>query len=296
LIGFLGARAIPGVELVEPRRYRRTVELDGVRGTLEVQPLDGEPALALALRLPAAFRARVVARVRRLFDLDADPREIGRVLGADRQLASLVRARPGLRVPGAWDGFELAVRAILGQQVTVRGATTLAGRLVAAHGQPLDGTGGLSPPLVTDALAPPLGTDGLSPPLGTGGLTHLFPTAARLKDADLTALGLVAARARAIAGLAAAVDGGALALDAGPLEQAVARLVALSGIGPWTAHYIAMRALGQPDAFPSGDLGLRRALGLSERALERRAEAWRPWRAYAAMHLWASLTPEKEPR
>ncbi|MGH7789571.1 MAG: DNA-3-methyladenine glycosylase family protein, partial [Candidatus Binatia bacterium] len=183
-------------------------------------------------------------------------------------LRPLVDAAPGLRVPGAWDPFELAVRAILGQQVTVKGATTLAGRLAAAFGRPVD--------------------------CGDG-LTHVFPTAAVLAEADVAALGMPRARAETVRALARAVANGSLVLDAPlGLDDALTRLCAVPGIGPWTAQYVAMRAFGEPDAFPAGDLGLRSALGngggpLAEAAVVRAAEAWRPWRAYAALHLWSSL-------
>jgi len=207
----------------------------------------------------------VVERVRRIFDLDADPLRITDHLRGSSLLQPMLDAQPGLRVPGAWDAFELAVRVILGQQVTVQGATTLAGRLVQAFGTPVE---------------------------GGGGLTHLFPQPTMLANADLARIGLPRARAATIRALATSVTRGGLILDASQgLEEAVERLCALPGMGPWTAHYIAMRALGEPDAFPSTDLGLRRALGngagpLPATEVSRLAEAWRPWRAYAALHLW----------
>jgi AraC family transcriptional regulator of adaptative response / DNA-3-methyladenine glycosylase II len=201
--------------------------------------------------------------VRRLFDLDADPQRIAEHLGRDDALAPRLVRRPGLRIPGAWDGFETAVRAVLGQQVTVRGARTLAGRLAAAFGDPID---------------------------AGAGLTRCFPPAERLVDADLTRIGLPARRAAAINRLAAEVASGAIVLDgtADP-ERTRAQLLGLDGFGPWTADYIALRALGEPDAFPAGDLGLRKALGLPAAALAARAESWRPWRGYAAITLWSSL-------
>jgi AraC family transcriptional regulator of adaptative response / DNA-3-methyladenine glycosylase II len=211
---------------------------------------------------------RIVERVRRMFGLDADPHRIGSHLRQSPRLAAMVDALPGLRVPGAWDAFELAVRAVLGQQVTVRAATTLAGRLVQAYGAPVEGLG--------------------------VGLSHLFPPPATLAEADVAALGMPRTRAATIRALAAAVSRGELVLDAaGGLNHAVARLCAIPGVGPWTAHYIAMRAFGEPDAFPATDLGLRRALAggrgpLHATELLRLAEAWRPWRAYAAMYLWAA--------
>jgi len=265
-IAFLAPRAIPGVEEVTPDAYRRSVVVDGVPGVVEVRP----PAAGryLALHVPgelAGGLARLVTAARRLFDLGADPHEIGTQLGRDRALARRVRRCPGLRVPGAWDGFEVAVRAILGQQVTVRGATTLIGRLVASLGTPL--------------------------PEPRGAVGRLFPAPERVADARLETIGLPRVRAEAVRALARAVAAGRLRLDASAgLEEAVAALVELPGVGPWTAHYVAMRALGEPDAFPAGDLGLRRALLrgrlASARELAARAEAWRPWRAYAAMYLW----------
>jgi AraC family transcriptional regulator of adaptative response / DNA-3-methyladenine glycosylase II len=250
------------VEWVEGGSYRRTIRAGAAPGFLEVAPATDGPALRLRIAAPpGAGLDRLVRRVRRLFDLDADPGRIGGDLGRDPFLAPAVRAHPGLRVPGAWDGFETTVRAILGQQVSVRGATTMAGRLVAALGEPIPSAG--------------------------GGLTHLFPAPADVARADLSELGVPGARRACLAAVARAVASGSLALDgAASLDDAVARLTALPGIGPWTAQYVAMRALGEPDAFPAGDLALKRETGLNEAALVKRAESWRPWRAYAAMYLW----------
>jgi AraC family transcriptional regulator of adaptative response / DNA-3-methyladenine glycosylase II len=218
----------------------------------------------------------IIARIRALFDLAADPQAIGADLSRDPALAPLVAARPGLRVPGAWDGLELAVRALLGQQITVRAATALAGKLVAAHGEPL--------------------TPGLAGRIE--GLTHVFPGARALAAADLGVLGMPRARAAALSAVAAAVIADPLLFSPRrTLDEVVARLKALPGIGEWTAQYIAMRQLREPDAFPHGDLGLMRALTdaagrrPTPAELLARAEAWRPWRAYAALHLWASETP-----
>ncbi|MDQ2827533.1 MAG: helix-turn-helix domain-containing protein [Chloroflexota bacterium] len=270
LLSYLAYRAIPGVEEVIDGRYRRTVALPRSRGIIELEPLAGAHTVALRLCLDDLRDLSLVAqRCRGVFDLDADPAAIEAVLGADALLAPLVAARPGLRVPGSFDGFELAVRAILGQQVSVAGARTLAGRLVAALGEP---------------LAEP-----------RGALTHLFPTPERLAGADLQGLGLTRGRVVALQALARAIVAGGLTLDRGAdWEQTTARLRELPGIGPWTASYIAMRALGDPDACPVADLGLRRALerrGLAgdPKSIAARAEAWRPWRAYATHHLWASL-------
>lgn len=274
---FLAARAIAGVEVVEAERYRRTFALDGAHGTIEVVPLAGRAALAVAIRC-ANVRAlpSIVARVRRVFDLGADVSAINAQLAGDAFLAPLVAARPGLRVPGAWDGFELAVRAVLGQQITVGAARMLAGKLVAAYGETLEAA---------------LAEEG-------SGLTHVFPTPARLAGAPLAALGMPRARAATLAALAAsAADDPRLFERARDLDAAIARLRALPGIGDWTAHYVAMRALREPDAFPASDLGLLRAMASADgtrptaAALASRAEAWRPWRAYAAQHLWTADAP-----
>ncbi len=272
MAAFLAARAIPGVEAVTAGRYRRTIELGGCQGTVEVAPVAARDALAATIRfsdvkaLPA-----IVARLRRVFDLGSDVAAIAAQLAEDPHLAPLVAARPGLRVPGAWDGFEMAARAILGQQVTVAAARQLAGKLVAAHGTPLR-------PAADDA-----------------GLTTVFPRPERVAAADLTALGMPRARAAALSALgAAAAADPTLFQPEGDLEAAVTRLRALPGIGEWTAQYIALRALREPDAFPAADIGLLRAMTGKDgvrptpAALLARAEAWRPWRAYAAQHLWTA--------
>ncbi len=274
IVAFLADRAIPGVEVVDGDGYRRTIDLRGRHGTIEVAPANGRNALVATIRFPdPRGLPAIVRRIRRVFDLGADVRVINAQLEADPILAPLVRARPGLRVPGAWDGFELAIRAILGQQITVTGARRLLGRLVERHGEPLRGVEGDAP-----------------------GLVVVFPTPERLVQADLSSLGMPRARAAAISGLAAASAGDPdLFRRDASLVAAVARLTALSGVGEWTAQYIAMRALREPDAFPAADVGLLRALtgrdGMrpSPVAALARAEAWRPWRAYAAQHLWTSL-------
>jgi len=270
MLGFLAARAISGVEQVHDGTYRRTFAIGSVHGVVEVARCLGADALRVAIRVSdVVVLSDVVARVGRVFDLAAEPQAIAALLGRDPLLAPLVAARPGLRVPGGWDGFELAVRAILGQQVSVAGARTLAGRLVARYGVPL--------------------ADGEM----DDGLTHVFPTAARLADADPTSLGVPRSRGAALVALARATqDDAALFRTAQSLDDAVARLRALPGIGEWTAQYVALRVLREPDAFPANDLGLQRALAdasgrrPSTRELARHAEAWRPWRAYAAQHLW----------
>jgi AraC family transcriptional regulator, regulatory protein of adaptative response / DNA-3-methyladenine glycosylase II len=266
VLAYLGGRAIPGVEAVEAESYRRTFRLGASTGTIQVTH---EPARhALSVRIdgvgPLPVR-QIVARVRRLFDLDADPAAITAALGADPIVGPRLAQAPGLRVPGTFDPFELAIRAVLGQQVSVKGATTLAGRVVQRSGTPLSAA--------RDAL------------------THLFPTPEALARADLSGLGLTTGRAQALKSLAEACASGACELKPGvSLEESVARLVTLPGIGEWTAHYVALRALGEPDAFPAADLGLRKVAGggvpLAPRALEGMAEAWRPWRGYAALLLW----------
>ncbi|MDJ0608859.1 MAG: AlkA N-terminal domain-containing protein [Kiloniellales bacterium] len=284
LLGYLEARATPGVEAVAGGAYRRSLTLDGEPAWVAVTRPSAEPALRLEVSTPGARGLlTLVNRLRRMFDTDADPQEIAAHLGRDAVLSDLVAARPGLRLPGAWDGFELGVRAILGQQVTVKGATTLAGRLAAAFGAPMD-----SP----EVWGP-----------NAWGLTRRFPTPACLAECDPGVVGLPKARARAIRAFAAAVRDGALAFDGSQsARELAAALTALPGIGRWTADYITLRALGDPDAFPAGDLGLIRAarrLGIAddESSLRTRAEAWRPWRAYAAQYLWLSdlAAPDAKP-
>jgi len=261
LLAWLGTRAIPGVEEVTDGVYRRMLPI----GLLELEPRPdaGHVVARLDVRDVTAV-AGVVATSRMLLDLDADPTEINAVLGADPLLHDSVTHRPGLRVPGCIDGFELAVRAVLGQQVSVAAARTFAGRLVLRCGA---------------AVETPIGA-----------LTHAFPTAAAVADADLAGLGLTGARVRTLRALAVAVADGALHLDpTADRDETRARLGALPGIGPWTVDYVAMRALRDPDAFPASDLVLRRRLGPDG---AEQAERWRPWRSYAAMHLWAQATEE----
>jgi AraC family transcriptional regulator of adaptative response / DNA-3-methyladenine glycosylase II len=283
MVRFLAPRATPGVEEVHAACYRRTVSIDGAHGVVEVEPVPGANHLVARLRLSsAAGLIHVTERLRRIFDLGADPEPITAHLRGDPRIALHVAAFPGLRIPGAWDGFELAVRAILGQQVSVASATTLAGRLAAAYGEPLR----------IDRIVD-----------GSAGLQLVFPQPAVLARANLTNVGIPRARAAAINALADAVDSGALVLDASRgLEASVQTLSALPGIGEWTAQYVAMRALREPDAFPATDLGLRRALGDGSRLvaaadLLKAAEAWRPWRAYAAVYLWTmDGTAARKPR
>jgi AraC family transcriptional regulator of adaptative response / DNA-3-methyladenine glycosylase II len=279
MLAFLALRAIPGVEVVSGGAYARTIALGDQQGVVSVEC--GEGAFVKAtIRFPRLDALPVIiARIRRVFDLGADPIAIGAHLAEDPLLASLVAARPGLRVPGAWDGFELGVRAILGQQITVPAARRLAGSLTGTCGKPL-----------RDARA------------NRAGLTHVFPDPGRVAASDLTTLAMPRARIGALSSLARALVADPSFLDAGRgLDEAARRLRALHGIGEWTAQYIAMRQLREPDAFPVGDSGLMRALAArvghrpTSAELLSRAERWRPWRAYAAAHLWASLTPANTP-
>jgi AraC family transcriptional regulator of adaptative response / DNA-3-methyladenine glycosylase II len=264
IIAVLKAHAIPGVEAVTDDAYARIITLGGHHGTAVVSP--GAPgSLTARIDFPVLrFLPQIVARLRRIFDLAADPDPIDAVLAGDPGLAPLVAERPGLRVPGAWDGFELAVRVILGQQVSVAAGGRLAGKLVRLFGTPVETT--------------------------IPGLTGLFPTPARLvAEAEVLSLHLNMPRARAaaIVNLARAAMEAPDLLERGEgLEASVRRLCAVPGIGPWTAQCIALFALREPDAFPPRDVSLQRALGLTDRPLLARAEGWRPWRAYGAMHLW----------
>ena len=285
-LGFLAARAIPGVEQVTADRYARTVQTAASPGIIELIPRPGQGHVLLRARLSGLGAVGpVVGGARRLLDADADPAAIGAALAADDLIAPLVRARPGLRVPGAYDGFELAVRAVLGQQVSVAAASTFAGRLAARHGIPLSADAIADTPAAaaagTPAGATPIRTAGLP------GLSVVFPGPEVLAGADLDGLGLTTARQRTLRALASAAASGQLTLDPGadPGEIA-AQLACLPGIGPWTTGYILMRAAGDPDAFPASDLGLRRALARLA-APPGHAARWRPWRAYAAMHLWS---------
>lgn len=273
LLAFLRTRALPGVEQVDARSYARVFGAADAPCWLRLSAWpNGDHALKLELHgTQPAQLLPVVTRLRRMFDLDADPAAIARMLGAGGVLQPLLHAHPGLRLPGGWDGFEIAVRAVLGQQVSVAAARTLATRIVQRWGEPL--------------FVPTL-----------PGLERLFPTPEQLADADLREIGVTTARASTIRGIAQALLDGRIDFRAEqPLDAFVARWVALPGIGEWTAHYMAMRALSHPDAFPAADLILRRAAAgdapeLSTKALTELAEAWRPWRAYAVMHLWRSAS------
>jgi AraC family transcriptional regulator, regulatory protein of adaptative response / DNA-3-methyladenine glycosylase II len=264
LLAHFAARAVPGVEAVADGEYRRSVRLEGGPAVLG---LAVDPGGGVRMRVWGADSGGAASLARRLFDLDADPAAVAGALGADPLIGRLVRAAPGRRVPGAVDGAELAVRAVLGQQVSVPGAATVAGRLAAAYGSRL--------------------------PTPVGNVTRLFPTAEALAAVDPAELPMPRARARALTGLCAALAAGEVDLRPGAdPDVAEAALLSLPGIGPWTASYVRLRALGDRDAFPASDLGIRRgleALGAdgSARAALARADAWRPLRAYAAQHLWA---------
>ena len=262
---FLRARAIPGVEAFEADSYARVIRVDSGHALIRVRPLPGRDALELRVSgAPAAALYRIAGTARRVFDLTADPRQIARDLGTDQPLRALVRRRPGLRIPGAWDPFECAVRAVLGQQVSVPAARTLAARLVERFGAPVS----------TPAA----------------GLTRAFPAPQPLANGNFDGLGITGARIEALRALARAVADGQVDFDAGA-ERLSEQLTALRGFGAWTAQYVALRALGEPDALPEGDLVLRRMAGngarpLTVRGLRQRAESWRPWRGYATLHLW----------
>jgi AraC family transcriptional regulator of adaptative response / DNA-3-methyladenine glycosylase II len=288
-LGFLAARAIPGVEQVSADRYARTVRTAAGPGIIELIPRPGQGHVLLRARLSGLGAVGpVVGGARRLLDADADPAAIGTALAADELIAPLVRARPGLRVPGAYDGFELAVRAVLGQQVSVAAASTFAGRLAARLGVPLPAEGVPDDPsgASTDPASGTTADAAASRAAGLPGLSVVFPGPEVLAGADLDGLGLTTARQRTLRALAAAAASGRLTLDPGadPGELA-ARLAGLPGVGPWTIGYILMRAAGDPDAFPAADLGLRRALARLGAPAGHDAR-WRPWRAYAALQLW----------
>ena len=259
VLRFLALRAIPGVEQVRDAEYSRTFVLDGKAGQLAVKAAEGDAAI-LRVEYPEPSQLfRIVERTRRIFDLGADPQLIAAQLETDPLMRPMLKRLPGLRVPGAWDGFELAVRAILGQQVSVAAATTMSGRIARSFGERFNRHG--------------------------PGESRLFPDAAVLAGADLRSIGLTKQRAATIQELAMRVASGEIRFDA-PIDGLRRALLSVRGIGPWTVEYVAMRALGEPDAFPDTDLALRKAVpdGLLERSAQ-----WRPWRAYGAMYLWMSL-------
>jgi AraC family transcriptional regulator of adaptative response / DNA-3-methyladenine glycosylase II len=271
MLAFLGKRAIPGIERVGTDSYERVIGPADASTWIRITAERAKPELLLEISAvdPRAI-PDIVRRVRRMFDLDADLAAVHALLRDEPLLAKAIRKRPGLRVPGGWDGFEIAVRAVLGQQISVAGATTLARRIVETYGESRSAA-----------------RDGLD----RAGLDRIFPTPERLRDAPLETIGLPKSRVATLRSLATAVIEQRIHFGTGQrLDAFVESLVALPGIGPWTAHYVALRALGHPDAFPAGDLVLQQVLGgdarLGERATDARSQAWRPWRAYAVLHLW----------
>ncbi|WP_374384949.1 AlkA N-terminal domain-containing protein [Dongia sp.] len=272
ILAFFAARAVPGLEEVSGGRYRRAIALGDHQGWIEIAHDGRHDSLVAAIHFPdlKALPA-IIARIRRVFDLGADVEQIGAHLTRDPTLAPLIAERPGLRAPGGWDGFEMAIRAILGQQVTIGAARNLAAKLIALCGRELP------------------------PTLRLGSLTHTFPTPADLGTADLSSLGMPGARRETLRHMALAAAGDPdLFRAAGSIEETVARLRAIKGIGDWSAHYIALRVVREPDAFPASDIGILRGATPaggqrpSPQALLQQAEKWRPWRAYAAQHLWAA--------
>jgi AraC family transcriptional regulator of adaptative response / DNA-3-methyladenine glycosylase II len=273
MLVYLRARAIPGVEVVDQGRYLRTVEVKGKLGSIEVSHQPERQSLSVNIRFPdVRLLPAIVARVRRQFDLGADIETIDDHLSSDPVLAALVAQRPGLRAPGGWDGFEIAVRAVLGQQISVAAARRLAGKLSALYGR-----------AVPKAF------------LIHEDLSHVFPTAKRLASAGSIGLAIPAARLTALKALAeAALADPNLFRPFGSIEETVTRLRTIRGVGEWTAQYIALRAIREMDAFPASDIGLLRGVAAMDGEkttttdLLNRAESWRPWRAYAAQHLWAA--------
>lgn len=271
MLAFLAQRAIPGVEAVTDGIYSRTIQIEEAIGSIQVSHEPRANSLRVNVSFPEVKALPgIVSRIRRLFDLGADTLSIGEILGRDAALSPLVTCRPGLRLPGAWDGFEIGVRAILGQQVSVAAATRLAGRLVTAFGRPL------------------------GPGLEQLGLTHVFPSPAQLAAGNVAAIGMPEQRGIAIRELAAAVTGNPRLFEPyADLSTAIEVLTRLPGVGVWTANYIAMRVMAENDAFLADDVALHRILSLgtgrsAAQGLLKRAEHWRPWRAYAVVHFWTA--------
>jgi AraC family transcriptional regulator of adaptative response / DNA-3-methyladenine glycosylase II len=272
-LGFLSGRATPGVEHVTDDAYHRTLTVPGGRGFVSVVQAPGGKHLEISISgIDGQCHQDIVAAAARVFDIDAPLDDVAAALSGDAVLARLLGLFPGVRVPGAWDGFELTIRAILGQQISVKAATTLAGRIAQRYGEKLE----------TDEPAP------------SSSLKYLFPTAKRLSRAKLDNIGLVRSRAETIRTVASAAAKGDIEFDGHLTPEEFRRdLKSIRGIGEWTAQYVSMRALKDPDAFPDSDLALVKAIAFPERVtpkeLKLRAEAWRPYRAYAAMLLWSSL-------
>jgi AraC family transcriptional regulator of adaptative response / DNA-3-methyladenine glycosylase II len=270
LSSWLRVRAVPGVAHADGNAYRRTLRLPRGAAVVSLEPVNGHITCTLTLESMSDLTT-AVRQCRRLLDLDADPMSVVEVLSKDRRLSPIVRKHPGLRAPGAVDGTELAIQAVLGQQVSLAAARTLAARLVTAHGDVIK-------------IADPT-------------LTHVFPNAEAIAEADLSKLGVPATRRATLHALATAIARGSLTLDPGAdRADTYTKLLAIAGIGEWTAGYIVMRALGDPDTFLPGDLGIKKAgarlgLGANARTISEHAAAWRPWRTYATHQLWATLTP-----
>ena len=268
-LGFLAARCIPAIETCHDGTYSRTLIVAGHHAVLHATPMTNQHLRVRLEGAPSNALPGLIARLRRVFDLDADPARISAELSCDPLMASLLKARPGLRVPQGWDACEQAMRTVLGQQISVAGAMTLAGRLVQRHGAPLR--------------------------LSAPGLSHVFPALPTLANAQFENMGMPSARATTLATLANALLADPGLLRRGQvLDELLRNLCRLKGIGPWSAHYLALRQAGAADALPLGDVALIKALRLlegDEAQLAERALDWRPWRAYAAQHLWASLGP-----
>lgn len=271
MIQFLKVRAVEGVERVTNESYSRLIEIGTKTGWVTITHVPTQSALRVVVRFPElSALPQIITRIRRMFDLSADPNAIAAALSCDPTLAPLVAARPGLRLPGGWDGFEIAARAVLGQQITLKAATRLAAKITAAAGTRIDIS------------------------IDRSGLTHAFPRPEQISAAVLVNLGIPASRATSLAALADAAAGDARLFDPRRnLEDAVAHLCKLPGVGEWTAQYIAMRALGETDAFLAGDVAIQRSMAASGHRptaseLLIRAESWRPWRAYAVLHLWTA--------
>ena len=276
MMEFLHQRALFGVEIVEDNVYKHTVKFDNTIGTIEVQPVQGERYCFLRVPNNLSRHLLVISeRVKRLFDLRANPDLIAKNLLKDKYISKFVRKYPGIRIPGAWDGFEVAVRAILGQQVSIKTATTFCRRLIEAYGEPM--------------------VD-----YDKSNLSYIFPTPERIAEATLLDIGLTKMRAKTLRAFANSISSEKLAMHATQtLDNAIDSLIIIPGVGQWTANYIAMRAFGEPDAFPAGDLILRRVASgshdspLTERLLNKKSESWRPYRAYAAMLLWTEYAHRK---
>lgn len=270
MLAFFAARAIPGVELVEHGAYHRTIEIDGKVGTIRVKHLPRKESLAVSIRFPEVQALpAIVNRVRQMFDVDANIDVINEHLSRDRVLAKLITRRPGLRVPGSWDRFELAVRAVLGQQISVGAARLLAGKLAFSYGTELTATGTMHE-----------------------SLTHVFPSADAIATAPAFSMSMPASRIKTLQAVASA--DASLFFSNGDVEEAVRRLRTIYGVGEWTAQYIALRSMRETDAFPAADIGILRGAkkafnqSLTAKQLLQRSVQWSPWRAYAAQHLWAA--------